>query len=327
MKRFEKILSHGIMVTGMVMILFLFFATSPVIAEKSSNEGFLGVSVEKISTDEMKELNISHGVRVIDVVEGEAAEKAGIQEGDIIQFVDMKKIETPGDLVKGIRNNAPATRVKIKLLRDKKIEEISVVLGKFEPMEGFHNRPDKRSFKLLFKDGAYLGIHMCRLNQELAEYFKVKPDNGVLILSVDKDSPANKAGLKAGDVIVKLNEKSIRSPEEARDIISEMKGGDKVDISVIRHGKKTVLEAELEKGRGFRGMNILKWHNKGRCEIVIPEISIPEISIPEIYLEVPDFKDCKIIIHKNLKKVEKKLKEAEKKIRRKLENIRECLCI
>lgn len=317
MKRFETFLTRHNLAGGILAILLLFFAFSPMMAEKSPGRGFLGVSVEKLSADDLQEMNVSHGVRVTDVVAGEAAEKAGFQKGDVIQSFNQKKIETPRDLVEAVRGCSPKTEVTIKLVREKKNREISVVLGETKVREHFPILPDRKTFRLLFKGGPYLGVQIEKLNPDLAEYFEVKPDDGVLILQVEKDSPAEKAGLKAGDVIMDLNGKAVKSTGAVHEIVAGMEEGDPVEITIIRHGKKTIFKAVLGERPGFHEMNILKQYRGDRCRVIIPEIQV----------DIPDIEGCKVIIREKLGQLEKKLKEAEKKIRRKLQHINECICI
>lgn len=91
----------------------------------------------------------------------------------------------------------------------------------------------------------FLGVQIQDLSEQLSDYFKVKDGNGVLVSEVVKDSPADKAGLKAGDIITKIDNDDI---ENAGDLTSTIRGYDpeaKVSISVIRDGKKKKLNATL----------------------------------------------------------------------------------
>jgi len=98
---------------------------------------------------------------------------------------------------------------------------------------------------LLNEKGGFLGVQIQDLSEQLSDYFKVKGGNGVLVSEVVKDSPAEKAGLKAGDIITKVDDKDI---ENAGDLTMTVRGYEpetKVSVSVIRNGKKKNLEAIL----------------------------------------------------------------------------------
>jgi hypothetical protein len=91
----------------------------------------------------------------------------------------------------------------------------------------------------------FLGVQIQDLSEQLSDYFKVKDGNGVLVSEVVKDSPAEKAGLKAGDIITKVDSEDI---ENAGDLTATIRGYEpetKVSISVIRDGKKKKLKATL----------------------------------------------------------------------------------
>jgi C-terminal processing protease CtpA/Prc len=98
---------------------------------------------------------------------------------------------------------------------------------------------------LLNEKGGFLGVQIQDLSEQLRGYFKVKDGNGVLVSEVVKDSPAQKAGLKAGDIITKVDDKDI---ENAGDLTMTVRGYEpetKVSVSVIRDGKKKNLKAIL----------------------------------------------------------------------------------
>lgn len=98
---------------------------------------------------------------------------------------------------------------------------------------------------LIDEKAGFLGVQIQDLSDQLSDYFKVKDGNGVLVSEVVEDSPAEKAGLKAGDIITKVDDKKI---ENAGDLTTTIRGYEpetKVSISVIRDGKKKKLKATL----------------------------------------------------------------------------------
>ena len=91
----------------------------------------------------------------------------------------------------------------------------------------------------------FLGVQIQDLSKQLSNYFKVKDGNGVLVSEVVEDGPAKKAGLKAGDIITKVDNKNI---ENASDLTTTIRGYEPeaiVSISIIRDGKKKKLKATL----------------------------------------------------------------------------------
>jgi serine protease Do len=84
----------------------------------------------------------------------------------------------------------------------------------------------------------FIGIYMQDLTPELAEFFELKSKNGVLVMDVTKDSPAEKAGLKKDDVIVRVNNRDVADSQDVRNIIGFTPPGSEIEMVVIRNGKE-----------------------------------------------------------------------------------------
>ena len=85
------------------------------------------------------------------------------------------------------------------------------------------------------------------MNDQLKEYFDVK--QGVLITEVIEDSPAEKAGMKAGDVVIRFGDEKIKDNEDLVDAVHDGKPGDRVEITIIRDKKEMKVQAELERAK------------------------------------------------------------------------------
>lgn len=216
--------------------------------------GYLGVSVDGLSDAEMKALGVTHGVLVDHVVEGEAAEKAGIMEGDVILFFNQEKIRRSSDLVDAVRDVSPGEKVTVRIMRKQKKMDLKVMVGKYEPKE--FKWFGKKSIHLPSK--VYLGVRLHRMNPELAAYFKVDPEAGVLVLSVEEESPAEKAGIKSGDVITGVNGKNVAGAGDIREILSDLEAGDEVTVAIVRHGKPKQVRASVAETKWGKGMNWIK---------------------------------------------------------------------
>jgi serine protease Do len=95
---------------------------------------------------------------------------------------------------------------------------------------------------------AYMGVHMQEVTPDTAKYLKLADTEGVLIVGVVPDSPAFKAKLQRGDVIVEVDDQKVNSPDDLRKLISEHKRGDKLVIQLIRQGRLeyiTLILAEM----------------------------------------------------------------------------------
>jgi serine protease Do len=104
-----------------------------------------------------------------------------------------------------------------------------------------------RNFPLFAGGPRKLGIEYLEIGDQLAGYFKVGGKSGVLVSSVDADGPAAQAGMKAGDVILKLDGKAVEDGDDLREAVSEAEGGKEVTVTVQRDGRPVDLKVTLAK--------------------------------------------------------------------------------
>jgi C-terminal processing protease CtpA/Prc len=104
-----------------------------------------------------------------------------------------------------------------------------------------------RDFRFLVGGPRKLGIEYMEIGEQLAGYFKLAGKTGVLVSSVDPDGPAGKAGMKAGDVILKLGAEAIEDGDDLREAVAEAKGGTEVTVTVQRDGRPLDLKVTLAK--------------------------------------------------------------------------------
>jgi S1-C subfamily serine protease len=214
--------------------------------------GYLGVSLQEL-TDEIidgLDLKIRQGVLVNEVFEASPAEEAGILDGDVIIVFDGEKIRTPNDLIKLVRKADVGDKVKLKVVREDDTKTIAVIIG--ERPERFAVEVPKmdnlrRKMISIFKPGVQLGVKIQDLeDSDLAEYFDVQ--SGVLVTGVIENSSAEDVGVKAGDVIIGLNDEDVDTGEGLIELVQEMEEGDDFELVVVRHGRKKTLSGQIKKG-------------------------------------------------------------------------------
>ncbi|MGA8865177.1 MAG: PDZ domain-containing protein [Gallionella sp.] len=109
----------------------------------------------------------------------------------------------------------------------------------------------KTMLPILVKGGAItrgvLGVVIQDLNEDLARQFRLPDTNGALVAQVNKGSPADKAGLKTGDVIVRMDGKEVSDTRQLRNLVAATAPGSSVKIDVIRDGKERTLSAIIGK--------------------------------------------------------------------------------
>ncbi|MBM7625118.1 S1C family serine protease [Sporohalobacter salinus] len=92
----------------------------------------------------------------------------------------------------------------------------------------------------------WLGVYMQPITKEIAEYFSLESTEGALIADIVPNSPADKAGLKAGDVIVEINDKEVRKPEDVVKLVEKAKVGDKIVLRILRDEYKRFISITLD---------------------------------------------------------------------------------
>lgn len=231
---------HSRLIVFVSIALSLLFFVNNADAKQNKKEGFLGVTVESLSHEEKREEGIAFGVYVWKVMKDSPADKAGLKEDDIIQYYNNNKIRNPADLTEYVRRTEPGTEVQIALFRQGDPKKITVTIGTKK-----YSKQDKQYYSILADQRAYLGVKLQDMNEDLAPYFKVKENEGALILEVTEDSPAEDAGIKPGDVILKIEDETIREAEDVKDLMDDYETGETVTIQIKRRGRIQNFRVEL----------------------------------------------------------------------------------
>jgi serine protease Do len=176
--------------------------------------GYLGTVVQELTPDLADQFKVpadQQGALVDRVSEGSAAQKAGLQNGDIITAVNGKPINAPLSLRLTVGGMSPGTKVSVTYLRDSQPKTTDVILGEqAAPGELAEAAPQQGRSNVL--DGITVGD----LDDSARTELKIPKDvKGVLVTDVTSDSVGNDVGLRKGDVILEMNRKPLASADEA----------------------------------------------------------------------------------------------------------------
>ena len=195
------------------------------------------------------------GAFVTEVVGESPADSAGIKENDIIVKLNDKDVADAEELVKGIQKQKPGAKVSIDLLRNGTPKKIQVVLSAPSRSLRVTSGPEVPEAPFPFAVGAVnqLGMKTIELRSQLGKYFDAPNGRGLLIEEVQKKSPAARAGLQAGDVIIASGEESIQQRRDLAEAIDQLEESDTLSLTLLRKGSKlTVAVPFSEKERhGF----------------------------------------------------------------------------
>jgi len=174
--------------------------------------GWMGIAIQKVTEDLGKQFGVEEGrgVLVGQVFKGDPAEKAGIKEGDILLEFDGTPLSSPTQLSRLVAATSPNKEVKLLLFRDKEEMTITIVLGQQED-------------SLAKGESSRYGMVVEEITPELVELYKLKEEKGVVVTEVETDSPADKAGLRSGDILVSIQRQQVDNIEKYREIMDSLK--------------------------------------------------------------------------------------------------------
>jgi C-terminal processing protease CtpA/Prc len=114
--------------------------------------------------------------------------------------------------------------------------------------------PKGKAFSFAFSSGSWIGVHAQSMTPELREHFGAPKDRGVLVAQVVADSPAARAGLKTGDIIVKAGDTDVKEFHDLAAAVSETEEGKTLTLEVIRDRRTQRIDVKVEENPKWQGM-------------------------------------------------------------------------
>lgn len=221
--------------------------------------GWLGVGLADLTPERVKSLRLKDdkGVEITQIHEDSPASKAGLKEHDVVLEVNNEKVEGQEDFARTIALLAPGTKINLQIWRAGAKQTISATLGsRPQPFviaagPGWDAMPfppevmNGQVFGPMMGQTPRIGIEGETVDGQLAEFFGVK--EGVLVRSVQENSAAAKAGLRAGDVIIKVGGTPVSNTREISGVMRAMHKT--ATFTVVRNHKEVTLNIEIAEER------------------------------------------------------------------------------
>jgi len=220
---------------------------------------FLGVELSEVSRETVARLKLreERGALIEEVTSGSSAAQAGLQKNDVIVKWDGEQIESAREMSRHIRETPAGRAVRLTVMRDGREIEVSVTLGERKALlnrvsvgrpavASVRVRPDLQ-IRPPVQDRGHLGVEMQGMTPQLAEYFGLSKRSGALVTFVFADSPAAKAGLKAGDVILSAGGETVENPLDIRRALTGKSEG-VIEFRIMRDKQEQTVKVQLEKG-------------------------------------------------------------------------------
>ena len=293
------------------------------------------INKENMSRYALREVR---GVGITQVIKDSPAEKAGLRKDDVIVRFEGDSVTSVRKLNRLVSEVAPDQTVKLNISRGGSEQEVAVTIGKrnesmnamehwpeFDKLKGLDKiegldrlkeiekslppganvwkwegeGPGKDGMIFAFGNHRRIGVSTTQLTKQLADYFGIADGQGVLVTSVSDDSPAAKAGLKAGDVITAIDGEKVAGAGDLSRGINKKKDGE-VTLTVVRNKSQRTINVTPKEdplpppGAAPQGMR----------RIVIPRIelgTIPEMTIQIPRIDLPTTPEINVEIPRKLK--------------------------
>src|ERR1700676_5004042 len=231
---------------------------------------WLGVESQEISSEKAKELKLpaERGVLLERIVPDSPAAKAGLKDNDVITEINGQRVEGAAQFRRMIHEIPAGRSAQFTVWRDGHAQTVSVTLGKSEDHGNMWFKTAPRAFSFQLPNiempevapmpdmdwGGYgvlagarprLGIDAEDLSGQFGAFFGAPDGEGVLVREVNSGSPAEKAGVKSGDVITSLNGGRVRSLGDLRAKWGGMRDEKTVKLGVLRNKSTLSITVEL----------------------------------------------------------------------------------
>jgi Do/DeqQ family serine protease len=189
--------------------------------------GWLGVRIQDLTPELARSfgLGTQRGALVAEVAKGGPGEKAGIKRGDIILSYQGKEVRNAGSLRNDVASTPIGHEVKLTLWREEKKQEISATIGNAENITKM----------LAASVNRRLGAEVRAVTSQEMQQFGLEPQEGVAIVSLDRNGPLAAVGFEPGDVIVEVEGQPVEGVESFVEIVNSLQPGQEVTLLAVDH--------------------------------------------------------------------------------------------
>ncbi len=182
--------------------------------------GWLGVQIQPVSEGVATSLGLerAEGVLVADVLPDSPALAAGVRSGDVIVRAAGETMTAYRDLTKLVARIDAGTNIELEVIRGGKVQVLEVTIGRMPQDDLAMNQPDAAGDD----DGSRIGLMLTPLTPEMRQERGLDADTaGVLVAQVEPGSPAQRAGIRAGNLISMVGQEPVTDPEDVARAVRE----------------------------------------------------------------------------------------------------------
>lgn len=220
---------------------------------------YIGVNIQEVTADRAKALGLREeaGVEITRVEQGSPAEQAGIKAGDVVTQYNGQRVEGMEQFARMVRETPAGREARLTVVRTGSTQNITVKVGSRQaglfdggpvitaPFDGSRFKlqiPDVPRSRMTWRN-SQLGIDAESVEGQLADFFGVK--EGVLVRNVNSGSAAQKAGIRAGDIITRVGDSRVSSPSDLSSHLRSIRGTT-ATVILMRDHKETTVTVNLD---------------------------------------------------------------------------------
>jgi len=207
--------------------------------------GRIGVSVGAIAREAVDEFGLKDrkGAVVQSVAPNSAASKAGLEPGDVIVGWGGKPVSSRDELVRMVVNTRPGTTVPLRVMRDRMERTISITVDELDlETETNSARSNGREPNDPAQEtSSGFGITLQNITPEIARRLRMENRRGAVITDVEQGSPAARAGMQPGDVIVRVGQQAVETAADAQRELARIPSGGTAFLRVVSGGQETFV--------------------------------------------------------------------------------------
>ena len=203
--------------------------------------GWLGVLIQEVNRELAESFGMDQprGAAVLKVIDDSPAEKAGFKIGDVIVKFGGKEIHRSSDLPLAVGTTEIGKTIKVKIIREGRSKTLRVKVAELpdqEQLAGIESTPKKTSTNKL-------GMMVTNISSEQRQQFGIDK-RGVYVKRI-MDGPAREAGIRNGDILLKLNYKDINSVTEFKRVLKSLPKGKSVPVLIQRKKSPIFLAIKI----------------------------------------------------------------------------------
>jgi serine protease Do len=214
--------------------------------------GRIGVGIGAVPADAVDEFGLKdrNGAVVLNISPGGAADRAGLEPGDVILSYNGKPIRNRDELVAMVTATRPGTTVPVVIMRDRNQRTVSVTVEELDlTAEQNANRQTRNGDDNggTAEPSTGFGMTLGNITPQIAQELRLdRGATGAVIQEVEPGSPAQRAGLQEGDVIVRVGRNNVSNANEAARELGQIRSGGTALLRIVRGGQQIFVTVTKE---------------------------------------------------------------------------------